>query len=94
MPPRLRAALAAGVHALVVLVVAVAATRGLHIPDSIAGYLDTAAVAAGVSAWSLGLHWLATRKGNSWTARTARYAAKILTLGAGTLVPAKPVPAP
>lgn len=94
MPPRLRAALAAGVHALVVLIVAVAATRGLHIPDSVAGYLDTAAVAAGVSAWSLGLHWLATRKANGVPARAARYAAKILTLGAGTLAVAKPQTTP
>lgn len=92
MPDRLRAALAAGVHALIVLGVTVAATHGLHIPDDAAGYIDTIAVAGGVAAWSFGIHWLATRQGISTWARAARKAAEILTLGAGALATAKAVP--
>lgn len=92
MPDRLRAALAAGVHALIVLGVTVAATRGLHIPDDVAGYIDATAVAGGVAAWTFAIHWLATRTGDSLWARAERKAAQILTLGAGALATAASVP--
>lgn len=94
MPDRLKTALSALVHSFVALIVSVLVAHGIDIPSTWSALAETAILAAVVAAYAFLTHWLASRTGDSFWARVARVAARILTLGTGALVPADPAVKP
>lgn len=93
MRDRFLAAWRTAVQVTLPLLIAVLANHGIKVPDSLAGAAQTAAIGAGAFVWAWGTHWLQTRTGASRWARLARFAGRVLMLGAKAL-PKYVVPAP
>lgn len=93
MPAQVKTAISAGVHALVALLVGVAFAHGINIGPHWSSLITGVLVSVAVGAYMAVTHWLATRQGEVGWPVYARGLAKLLTLGAGALVPA-PAPVP
>jgi len=87
VPAQVRTAISAGVHALVALLVGVALAHGINIGPHWSSLLTSALFAVAVGGYMAATHWLATRKGDIGWPVYARGLARLLTLGAGALVP-------
>lgn len=78
----LYAALRTGAQALWGILVAQAASHGVTLPGWMQNwFVETVVVAGGIAAVTAAIRWLETRKGGSFGARAARFAAKIVMLG-------------
>lgn len=75
-------ALRTGAQALWGILVAQAANLGISLPSWAQGwFVETLVVAGGIALVTAALRWLETRKGDSFSARLARLAAKWLMFG-------------
>jgi hypothetical protein len=74
-----------GAQAGFALLLTVLVNHGIHIPDAYSGYVQVALIGAGAGVWAVGTHWLQSRTGNQWYNRLARFAGRVLVLGAGAL---------
>lgn len=63
----------------------VLANHGVHVPDTVQGWILAALIGFGAGLWAYGTHWLQSRQGNDWRARACRVIGRILVLGAGAL---------
>jgi hypothetical protein len=78
---RFLAAWRTGALILIPALMALLASHGIRIPDTLVGWATVAAIAAGTAVWTALVHWLQTRTGTGPAARAARFLGRLLVLG-------------
>lgn len=81
MRDRFLAAWRAACHAFWPLLIVFLADRGIHVSEHWSSVGELALIGAGAGLWAFGVHWLQTRPGPAWWARTARTIGRVLVLG-------------
>lgn len=90
MPARLKSALSVGVHTLVGLLLSILVAHGIDMPAGWSAVIETVILGAVVGVYAALTHWLSTRPTTNAWGKAAVWVSKVLTLGTGALVPAKP----
>lgn len=85
MRDRFLAAWRTTAQALFALLLTWGANHGLHIDQHWSAPVEIALIGSGAGAWAVLVHWLQSTKGNRWWARLARFAGRVLVLGAKAL---------
>jgi hypothetical protein len=91
MRDRFLAAWRTAAQAAIPLLLAVLINHGIHAPDQLAGWAETALMGAGTGVWAAGTHWLQTRTGTHWWDALARGVGRVLVLGS-TVLPTYSIP--
>jgi hypothetical protein len=85
MRDRFLAAWRTAAQTAIPLLLTVLLHRGIHVPDQLSGWLETALIGAGTGVWAAMTHWLQSRTGPHWWDTLARGVGRVLVLGAKAL---------